>query len=110
MFMLHPHDLYAGKLCAALDRQHPRDLFIEASTFWIEPMSEYTEVEQPFLKKRGQKKTGLTQSIKDDRIRACYLHARLISLIPLVPTLLGGAQWFFPDLTVAALTGGRIPL
>ena len=25
--LLHPHDLYAGKLCAALDRQHPRDLF-----------------------------------------------------------------------------------
>ncbi|MEK6802499.1 MAG: nucleotidyl transferase AbiEii/AbiGii toxin family protein [Nitrospirota bacterium] len=24
---LHHHDLYAGKLCAALDRQHPRDLF-----------------------------------------------------------------------------------
>lgn len=24
---LHPADLYAGKLCAALDRQHPRDLF-----------------------------------------------------------------------------------
>lgn len=27
MPLLHPHDLYAGKLCAALDRQHPRDLF-----------------------------------------------------------------------------------
>jgi hypothetical protein len=25
--LLHPHDLHAGKLCAALDRQHPRDLF-----------------------------------------------------------------------------------
>jgi hypothetical protein len=25
--VLHLHDLYAGKLCAALDRQHPRDLF-----------------------------------------------------------------------------------
>ena len=25
--LLHHHDLYAGKLCAALDRQHPRDLF-----------------------------------------------------------------------------------
>lgn len=25
--MLHAHDIYAGKLCAALDRQHPRDLF-----------------------------------------------------------------------------------
>jgi hypothetical protein len=24
---LHHHDLYAGKMCAALDRQHPRDLF-----------------------------------------------------------------------------------
>ncbi len=27
MPLLHLHDLYAGKLCAALDRQHPRDLF-----------------------------------------------------------------------------------
>lgn len=27
MPMLHPLELYAGKLCAALDRQHPRDLF-----------------------------------------------------------------------------------
>jgi predicted nucleotidyltransferase component of viral defense system len=27
MSVLHPLDLYAGKLCAALDRQHPRDLF-----------------------------------------------------------------------------------
>ena len=27
MPLLHQHDLYAGKLCAALDRQHPRDLF-----------------------------------------------------------------------------------
>jgi predicted nucleotidyltransferase component of viral defense system len=25
--ILSPHDLYAGKICAALDRQHPRDLF-----------------------------------------------------------------------------------
>jgi len=25
--ILSPHDLYAGKFCAALDRQHPRDLF-----------------------------------------------------------------------------------
>lgn len=25
--ILHPMELYAGKLCAALDRQHPRDLF-----------------------------------------------------------------------------------
>ena len=25
--VVHTHDLYAGKLCAALDRQHPRDLF-----------------------------------------------------------------------------------
>jgi predicted nucleotidyltransferase component of viral defense system len=25
--VLHTHDLYAGKLCAALDRQHSRDLF-----------------------------------------------------------------------------------
>jgi predicted nucleotidyltransferase component of viral defense system len=25
--VLHPRDVYAGKLCAALDRQHPRDLF-----------------------------------------------------------------------------------
>lgn len=25
--VVHKHDLYAGKLCAALDRQHPRDLF-----------------------------------------------------------------------------------
>lgn len=24
---LSPYDLYAGKICAALDRQHPRDLF-----------------------------------------------------------------------------------
>ena len=27
MPLLHQNDLYAGKLCAALDRQHPRDLF-----------------------------------------------------------------------------------
>ena len=27
MLLLHPHELYASKLCAALDRQHPRDLF-----------------------------------------------------------------------------------
>jgi hypothetical protein len=27
MPLLHRNDLYAGKLCAALDRQHPRDLF-----------------------------------------------------------------------------------
>ena len=27
MPVLHPQDIYAGKLCAALDRQHPRDLF-----------------------------------------------------------------------------------
>lgn len=27
MPILHPLELYAGKLCAALDRQHPRDLF-----------------------------------------------------------------------------------
>jgi len=27
MPVLHPLDIYAGKLCAALDRQHPRDLF-----------------------------------------------------------------------------------
>lgn len=27
MSLLHSNDLYAGKLCAALDRQHPRDLF-----------------------------------------------------------------------------------
>ncbi|GJL65499.1 MAG: hypothetical protein NPIRA05_04700 [Nitrospirales bacterium] len=25
--VVHSHDLYSGKLCAALDRQHPRDLF-----------------------------------------------------------------------------------
>lgn len=25
--VLHTHDIYAGKLCATLDRQHPRDLF-----------------------------------------------------------------------------------
>jgi predicted nucleotidyltransferase component of viral defense system len=25
--IVHPYDLFAGKLCAALDRQHPRDLF-----------------------------------------------------------------------------------
>ena len=25
--VLHSHDIYAGKICAALDRQHPRDLF-----------------------------------------------------------------------------------
>lgn len=25
--LLHSNDLYAGKICAALDRQHPRDLF-----------------------------------------------------------------------------------
>lgn len=25
--VVHPDDLYAGKLCAALDRQHPRDFF-----------------------------------------------------------------------------------
>jgi predicted nucleotidyltransferase component of viral defense system len=25
--VLSPYDLYAGKICAALDRQHPRDLF-----------------------------------------------------------------------------------
>jgi predicted nucleotidyltransferase component of viral defense system len=25
--ILSPYDLYAGKICAALDRQHPRDLF-----------------------------------------------------------------------------------
>jgi Domain of unknown function (DUF1814). len=27
MNLLHFTDIYAGKLCAALDRQHPRDLF-----------------------------------------------------------------------------------
>ena len=27
MPVLHPLDVYAGKLCAALDRQHPRDFF-----------------------------------------------------------------------------------
>ena len=27
MGLLHFSDLYAGKICAALDRQHPRDLF-----------------------------------------------------------------------------------
>jgi predicted nucleotidyltransferase component of viral defense system len=27
MLCLHPHDLYGGKLCAALDRQNPRDFF-----------------------------------------------------------------------------------
>ena len=27
MRLLDPHELYAGKLCATLDRQHPRDLF-----------------------------------------------------------------------------------
>ena len=27
MLLVHPHDLYAGKMCAALDRQHPRDFF-----------------------------------------------------------------------------------
>jgi hypothetical protein len=27
MPILHPLELYAGKFCAALDRQHPRDLF-----------------------------------------------------------------------------------
>lgn len=27
MPVLHPLELYAGKICAALDRQHPRDLF-----------------------------------------------------------------------------------
>jgi predicted nucleotidyltransferase component of viral defense system len=27
VLVLHAHDIYAGKLCAALDRQHPRDLF-----------------------------------------------------------------------------------
>lgn len=27
MQLLHKHEIYAGKLCAALDRQHPRDLF-----------------------------------------------------------------------------------
>ena len=27
MLLLHRHEVYAGKLCAALDRQHPRDLF-----------------------------------------------------------------------------------
>jgi hypothetical protein len=27
MPVLHPLELYAGKFCAALDRQHPRDLF-----------------------------------------------------------------------------------
>jgi len=27
VLVLHAHDVYAGKLCAALDRQHPRDLF-----------------------------------------------------------------------------------
>lgn len=27
MLIVHPYDLFAGKLCAALDRQHPRDLF-----------------------------------------------------------------------------------
>jgi predicted nucleotidyltransferase component of viral defense system len=27
MPVMHVHDVYAGKLCAALDRQHPRDLF-----------------------------------------------------------------------------------
>jgi len=27
MPLLHSNDLYAGKICAALDRQHPRDLF-----------------------------------------------------------------------------------
>ena len=25
--VVHPDDLYAGKLCATLDRQHPRDFF-----------------------------------------------------------------------------------
>lgn len=25
--IMHAHDIYAGKICAALDRQHPRDLF-----------------------------------------------------------------------------------
>lgn len=25
--VVHPADLYAGKICAALDRQHPRDLY-----------------------------------------------------------------------------------
>ncbi|MBA3027364.1 MAG: nucleotidyl transferase AbiEii/AbiGii toxin family protein [Desulfobacteraceae bacterium] len=27
MLIVHSHDLFAGKLCAAIDRQHPRDLF-----------------------------------------------------------------------------------
>jgi hypothetical protein len=27
MRLLHPNDIYAGKICAAVDRQHPRDLF-----------------------------------------------------------------------------------
>ena len=27
MRVVSPPDLYGGKLCAALDRQHPRDLF-----------------------------------------------------------------------------------
>ena len=27
-------DLYAGKMCAALDRQHPRDLFDIALLYW----------------------------------------------------------------------------
>lgn len=42
--VLHRDDLYAGKLCAAADRQHPRDLFdvreLLAADEWDEGLSE----------------------------------------------------------------------
>ncbi|WP_291325384.1 nucleotidyl transferase AbiEii/AbiGii toxin family protein [Desulfovibrio sp. UCD-KL4C] len=36
------HDLYGGKICAALDRQHPRDLFDVAQLLDTEGLSEKT--------------------------------------------------------------------
>jgi hypothetical protein len=41
------HDVYAGKMCAALDRQHPRDLFDIKLLFEKEGIT--TELKQAFL-------------------------------------------------------------
>ena len=62
-----PHEIYAGKLCAALDRQHPRDLF----DIWIflqqhELSTELMNIFIVYLISQGKPiHEGLSPNIKD---------------------------------------------
>jgi hypothetical protein len=99
------HEIYAGKLCAALDRQHPRDLF----DAWIylqrhELSAELMNIFIVYLISQGKPvNEGLNPSIKD--IEPLY-HSQFIGMADEQVALetLQAIQQALPSWIVASLT------